>query len=128
MMNEILIVDDDRDYLGLVGNLLRQEGMNVCCVSSGEEGLARLKEGVFSLMITDYNMPGLNGIELARKAVEIVPQMPIIMSTGDMSPEISRLAEEVGIVAVLDKPFYPHDILELIKDASERSAAFQSYP
>jgi response regulator receiver domain-containing protein len=79
MMQEILVVDDDRQNLGLVRHLLENEQMTVQCATSGEEALRKLEKNTFDLMITDLNMPGLDGFELARKAAVIAPHMPIVV-------------------------------------------------
>ncbi|HEY6874176.1 MAG TPA: response regulator [Geobacteraceae bacterium] len=114
-MADILIVDDDRQNLELLKLLLECEGIEAHCASSGEEALPKITERTFSLMITDLNMHGMNGFELSRKAQEIAPRMPIIMSTGDFSPEITRLAMEIGIAKILAKPFHPHRMLATIR-------------
>lgn len=115
-MVEILLVDDDRDCLGLVKNLLENDGMTVHCAKNGEGALCELRKMSFQLMITDLNMPGMDGLELARKTLEITPDMPIIMLTGEILPEILRLAEEVGIISVLAKPIHPNKILKAVRD------------
>lgn len=114
-MESILVVDDDRDNLELLKHLLESEGMNVHCATCGEEALRRIKQKSFLLMITDLNMPGLDGFELARKAREMAPHMPIVMNTGDMAPETPRLAMEAGITRVLAKPFHLKEILEIVR-------------
>lgn len=119
-MEDILVVDDDRIVLELVKLILEREGFAAHCVASGEEAIEQIKERTFSLMITDYNMPGLNGIELARKGMEMAPQMPIIMDTGGISPKIASLAKEIGIAKVLIKPFLPTELLKTIKDVIGR--------
>jgi len=85
-MEDILVVDDDRILLGALKRILEREGFVAHCVASGEEAIEQIKKKTFSLMITDFNMPGLNGLELARKGLELAPQMPIIMETGMISP------------------------------------------
>ena len=115
-MKNILVVDDDRTMLELVKRILERDGNVACCVASGEEALEQIKEKTFSLMITDLNMPGLDGLELARKGLEIAPQMPIIMDTGGMSPRITRLAKEIGISKVLAKPFLAIELLDAIRE------------
>jgi DNA-binding NtrC family response regulator len=115
-MEDIMVVDDDLQYLDLVRQVLECEGIKAYCVTSGEEALLKLKEKTFLLMITDLNMPGTNGIELSREARVIAPHMTIIMSTGDYVPKISQLAKEVGIVKILAKPFNPNEMLEIVKD------------
>ena len=115
-MEEILVVDDDSKILGAIKRILEREGFVVHCVESGEEALAQIKERTFSLMITDYNMPGLNGLELARKGLELAPRMPIIMDTGGITPIITRLAKEIGIAKVLTKPFLTSELMKTIRD------------
>ena len=115
-MEDILVVDDDRLILEAVKRILEREGIVAHCVASGEEALEKMKERTFSLMITDLNMPGLDGLELARKGLEIAPQMPIIMDTGGISPKIIRLAKEIGITKVLGKPFLVKELLDTIRD------------
>jgi DNA-binding response OmpR family regulator len=115
-MEDILVVDDDRVILEAVKRILEREGIVAHCVASGEEALEKIKERTFSLMITDLNMPGLDGLELARIGMGIAPQMPIIMDTGRISPKIIRLAKEIGISKVLTKPFLPNVLLATIRD------------
>jgi len=115
-MEDILVVDDDRILLGLVKRILEREGFAAHCVESGEEAIEQIKEKTFSLMITDFNMPGLNGLELAIKGLEIAPQMPVIMNTGGITPIITRLAKEIGISKVLTKPFLSAELMKTIRD------------
>ena len=119
-MEDILVVDDDRIMLEAVKRILEREGIVAHCVASGEDALEKMKERTFSLMITDLNMPGLDGLELARKGLEIAPQMPIIMDTGAISPKIIRLAKEIGITKVLGKPFLVKELLETIREVMEK--------
>ena len=115
-MKDILVVDDDIILLGLFKRILEREGFVPHCVESGEEAIERIKQRTFSLMITDFNMPGLNGLELARKGMEMAPQMPIIMGTAGISPKIIRLAKEIGISKVLAKPFLQAELMKTIRD------------
>ena len=98
----------------LVKYILEEAGMEVNCAKSGEDALAKLESSAFYLMITDLNMSGLNGLELSLKASEIAPHMPVILMSGDIKPEIPRLAAKAGIVKILAKPFSPDEILEAV--------------
>ena len=115
-MEEILVVDDDSKILGAIKRILEREGFVAHCVESGEEAIEQIKERTFSLMITDFNMPGLNGLELARKGLEMAPRMPVILNTGGISPIVKRLAKEIGIAKVLIKPFLLNDFMESIRE------------
>jgi len=115
-MEDILVVDDDRDLLEVFKRILEREGFVAHCVASGEEAIEQIKERTFSLMITDFNMPGLNGLELARKGLALAPHMPIIMDTSGISPIIIRLAKEIGIAKVLVKPFLLTELMKTIRE------------
>lgn len=115
-MKEILVVDDDQLILELVKQILGHAGIAAHCVASGEEALEQIRDRTFSLMITDYNMPGLNGLELARKGLKLAPLMSVIMDTGENSAQITSQAKEIGISRVLDKPFRPAELLNSIRD------------
>jgi len=111
----VLVVDDDQFILEVASSLFEFEGIEVHCASSGEEALRKLRERAFMLMVTDLNMPGMDGLELAEKVREMAPHMPIYMSTGDISPEIIRLAREAGIVRIFAKPVDFEDIVTLAR-------------
>lgn len=111
----VLVVDDDRLILDLASSFFESEGMAVQCASSGEDALKKLRERAFILMITDLNMPGMDGLELAEKARVIAPHMPIFMGTSDLSPEISCLARKAGIARVFAKPFDYVEMLAMVR-------------
>jgi DNA-binding NtrC family response regulator len=115
-MNKILLVDDDEQYIHLVKNLLVEAHMKVICAHCAEEALVKLENERFSLMLTDLNMPpGMNGYSLALRAIAKIPDMPIVLSTGDISADIETQATEIGIKAVLPKPFSPQALVSMVK-------------
>lgn len=114
-MEDVLVVDDDNTILEVIKRILAFDGIVAHCVSSGAEALEKMKERNFPLMITDFNMPGLNGLELARQGLEIAPQMRIIMDTSGISATNVRLAMEIGISKIVSKPFLPNEMLETVR-------------
>lgn len=114
-MENILVVDDELNNLNIIKCFLEREGMIIHCAASGEDALRKFKNMTFHLMITDFNMPGMDGMELARKTLGIAPDMPIIMLTGEISSEIPQLAEEAGIKTVLAKPIHPIELLKAVR-------------
>ena len=113
-MADILVVDDDHDNRSLLRQILESEGMGVECAVSGEDALRKIELKNFRLMVTDLNMPGMDGFVLARRVAAILPQMPVVMMTGELAPEIAQLAQDAGIKMVLRKPFRPAQLFELI--------------
>ena len=111
----IIVVDDDSDVLEMAGCFFREAGVEVHCVESGSRALEKIREKGYAVMLTDFNMPGMNGLELAEKVREISPQIQIIMATGHPSPELSFLAAKAGIAKVLAKPLHLAGFLDLVK-------------
>jgi CheY-like chemotaxis protein len=118
----ILIVDDDEYYLQMVEIIVEQAGVKAHYATSGEEAVAILKEGRFSTMITDLNMPGMDGYELAMIAKELFPDICIVMITGDISPDVSRRAAEAGASRVIAKPVRSTQIRKLVRDRADAAA------
>ena len=110
----LLVVDDDRIYLKMIELLFKEAGLKALCVDSGEEALGIIKEKPFGLIFTDYHMPGMNGLELAGRALEIAPDARIVMTTSDPSPEVSTMAIRAGISKVTTKPYNLKHILDII--------------
>ncbi len=80
---QILVVDDDDGALRMIQIRLERAGLACDTATCGAEALARLRQLHYRVVITDYNMPEMNGIELARNIKEIAPLTQIIMLTAD---------------------------------------------
>jgi DNA-binding response OmpR family regulator len=109
-----LVVDDDDRLLFVMKRFFDSEGLPARFAESGEKALEMIKDAHFSMMITDFNMPGMNGFELTKRAKNISPAMPVIMVTGADSPEIPKLAAEAGVSRILYKPFEPSELIDVI--------------
>ena len=110
----LLVVDDDRIYLKMIELLFMEAGLKVLCADSGEEALKIIKEKPIGLIFTDYHMPGMNGLELAGRILEIAPDARIVMTTSDPSPEVTTLDMRGGISQVTTKPYNLEQILDII--------------
>jgi len=107
MARTILVVEDDRLNRELIGKLLRQEGYQVLEACDGEIALKILQALRCDLVITDFLMPMLNGIEFVEQLRLLQPQMPIVFITGYLSAiSDKKIVDEVA--EVLAKPFEPH--------------------
>lgn len=113
----ILIVEDS---LGVARALhralgLHQDGLyRVETCDSGESALARLHERHFELLISDYRLPGINGLELLERARQIHPDLRTILITAFGSPDVEERARELAN-AYLPKPFRLQDILRVVE-------------
>ena len=117
-----LIVDDDELYLRLVKSIVEQAGVKARYATSGKEAVGILKEGLFATLITDLQMPGMNGYELALTAKGLHPGIDIVMITGSESPDVPRLSGLAGISEVMAKPVGAAQIRELVRDKAGAAA------
>lgn len=111
----ILLIDDETICLQMLAACLVMEGFRVTCATNGYDALNFLKEGSYDFMLTDYNMPGMNGLMLSEEAKRIFPELTIIMLTGATLDGLKTDAIESGISAVLTKPFSTSELLYIIK-------------
>lgn len=110
----ILVVDDEIDVREIVKSILERAGHSVAAASSAEGAVELLATADFDLICTDYKMPGMDGIDLARK-VKLGRRIPVLLMTGyaDTS-DITRL-ERLGEVALIKKPFRRTEILAAVE-------------
>lgn len=104
----ILIVDDYNTMLRILRNLLRQlELNNVDEASDGEEALTKLKSGPFDLVISDWNMTPMTGLDLLRRvrADAEMRRLPFIMVTAESKTENVIAAKQAGVSNYIVKPF-----------------------
>jgi len=112
----ILLVDDEIMLRDLLAELLESNGYYVVIVSTGEEALKVLTEEIRAdLVIIDYNMPGMNGLECIKKIRELKFTMPIILSSGSLSVEENLNPAEIGINSILSKPYEFESMLGTIQ-------------
>jgi DNA-binding NtrC family response regulator len=112
----ILVVDDDNDVLEMADFFFKEAGVDVHCAENGAAALEKIQGKHFTVMLTDFNMPGMNGLELAEKVRVIAPATRIILTTGQPSQELSVLAAKAGIATVLAKPVPLDALLFLVKE------------
>jgi two-component system response regulator AtoC len=101
----ILVVDDEARICSLLVRALEAEGLDAESAQDPEEGLERLKGHPFDIVITDLRMPGIDGLELLRRAKVIRPQCEVVLMTGHASVETAREALKRGAVDYITKPF-----------------------
>lgn len=104
----ILIVDDYKTMLRIIRNLLKQIGFeNVEEATDGTAALAKLREGEFKLVVSDWNMEPMTGIDLLRevRADASLKALPFIMVTAESKTENVVIAKEAGVSNYIVKPF-----------------------
>jgi CheY-like chemotaxis protein len=107
-MKAILFVDDHEVLARLSCQILQAHGYRAECAYNAREALAKFERGNFDMLITDYRMEEMNGLELARIVRQKVPDLPVIIVTGypheDASDEVSAWMDKHDLFpALLDK-------------------------
>ncbi len=100
----VLIVDDNRHIRQFLSLALTGWGAEVSQAGNGFEALGMFKPGLFELILTDLNMPGMDGWLLAQKVKQRSPETPIVMLTGEFPEVINSMLPESCVDAVLFKP------------------------
>ncbi|MER2561848.1 MAG: response regulator [Myxococcaceae bacterium] len=117
----ILVIDDDRSARMLLERVLTRAGHSVSLVDTAEEGLIRLKAEPFDLLVTDKNLPGIDGLEVLKQARSVRPNLRALLITGFPTPETQLAANDLGVHAYVTKPFGVHDILDICEAAIRAS-------
>lgn len=114
----VLIVDDYRTMLRIILNLLKQlEFNNVDEAVDGQEALAKLRAGNFGLVISDWNMAPMTGLDLLKevRADQRLKNMPFIMITAESKTENVVAAKQAGVSNYIVKPFNAETLREKIE-------------
>lgn len=114
---KILLVDDDEEVRTITCDMVGELGYKVSTAATGEEALARIRDERFDLLITDVLMPGMNGVELARRVRSYNANLPIIFSSG--YADVQVFGEELSYEAVLRKPFRIAEVARRVEAALE---------
>jgi two-component system NtrC family response regulator len=104
-METLLVVDDEKNYLLVLKELLVDEGYEVLTAQSGANALAMLNETELDLVVTDMKMPGMSGLELLEKLKQKDPQLPVVMMTAFGTVEKAVEAMKKGAFDYISKPF-----------------------
>lgn len=115
-MYSVLIVEDHDRLRDQLGHFYEQEGFKVATASCGEEGIEKLSQEKFAIVISDVKMPGLDGFQLARHIREKYPDTDVILITAFGNIKQAVEAMKLGASDYITKPFQP----ELIRLVSEK--------
>ncbi|MEY4592449.1 MAG: hypothetical protein RIR18_1344 [Pseudomonadota bacterium] len=113
----ILIVDDSASIRSVITELVKSEGLDAISVSSGMSGLAYLKTNTVDLVLSDWNMPCMNGAEFVRAIRATNRTLPIVMVTAQKEKSIVLEMMEIGVNGYLIKPFKPDTLVQVMKKA-----------
>ena len=101
----VLHVDDEDDFLELFSYAF-QANFEIESINNGKDAIELVRRNSIDAVVTDYDMPGINGIELLRRIKEVNPNMPVVLQTGQGNEEIAREAFILGAADYFTKDFF----------------------
>lgn len=115
-MSKILAVDDSKSMRQMVAMSLKSAGHDVTEAEDGVQALTAAKQAQFDIVVTDINMPNMNGIELihALRALPNYKFTPILCLTTESSGDMKTKGKEAGATGWIVKPFSPEKLLSVI--------------
>jgi two-component system chemotaxis response regulator CheY len=121
MSKSILIVDDTRSMRAMVTAVLQGAGYSVEAAADGAEALEKAKSRAFDLIVTDYNMPGMDGIALVRSLRELphYEHIALLVLSTESGAELKTLGRQAGATGWISKPFDPEQMLDIVRQFTE---------
>lgn len=120
-MPDILIIDDEKAIRKTLSEILSFEGYKVDEAADGDEGVKKIREKTYDLVLCDIKMPKLDGIEFLQKSNEINPDVPVIMISGHGNIETAVEAVKKGAYDYISKPPDLNRLLITIRNAMDKS-------
>lgn len=120
MQQKILVIDDEADICKALAFLLAREGYAVTCAASGEEGVAKLEQERFELVMTDLKMGAMDGLTVLKHVREISQDLPVVIMTAFGSIESAVEAIRQGASEYIVKPFLNEEIKLTVKRLIEQ--------
>lgn len=115
MPKPILVIDDEEKFAHMLRDILARNGFDADVTLNPQDGLARLSQGNYELVVSDYKMPQMDGGEFLAETRKLYPDLPVIMISGLMNmPELIKVAN-IGVTLVLEKPFDTDDFLSQVR-------------
>ena len=114
-MAQIILAEDDRSMREFLARALRRAGHEVQAVGDGLEALDSISQISYDLLLADVVMPGLDGIELARRAAKEQPGIKVMFITGFAAVALRARSESNRGARVLSKPFHLKDLVEEVE-------------
>jgi len=120
-MTKVLIIDDERPIRNALRDILEYEKMQVDEAATGIEGLQKLEKDKFDLILCDIKMPGIDGIEVLEKIMEIGYGIPVVMISGHGTIETAVEAVKKGAFDFIAKPLDLNRLLVTVRNALDKS-------
>ncbi len=122
---KILLIDDDPVIRNLISGILRKKGFEVYLAKEGQEGLGLIKSKKPDLVITDFQMPGISGLDVLDRVTEIYPGLPVIILTAHGDATLTIKSIQTGAFDYIEKPVNPKELIEMVRSGLNTVKTFQ---
>ncbi len=120
-MSRILVIDDERSIRNTLKDILEYEKYEVDLAEDGPKGLDKIKSGEFDVVLCDIKMPGMDGIEVLEKLMEMGTDLPVVMISGHGNIDTAVEAIKKGAFDFIEKPLDLNRLLITIRNAMDKS-------
>ena len=125
-MKTILLVDDDPDVLSYLEDTLSFFGYNVVAKTDAEPALSVIRQGTaIDLVVTDYTMPGMDGVTFLTEVRNLVPSVPVVVLSGNDSIESHLRSLNLDSFDYLFKPFRSNELRSVVKGALDKEVSIE---
>jgi CheY-like chemotaxis protein len=114
----VLLIDDSRTSQATFGRGLEEAGYEVLLAGDAREALDVLAQRRVAVVLADYQLPGMTGLDLLATLRGAYPDAPLILYSASMTPELAAQARDFGVTALLEKPVSPDRLVEVVRAAT----------
>lgn len=118
---KVLVVDDEQIVLDSVRKILSAENFEVDITLNGQEGIRRVHDGNYDLVLTDVRMPDISGKIVLREVKRAKPLLPVVIISGYATVQSAVQCMRLGAAHVLEKPFTPEELIQTVNSALDVS-------
>jgi DNA-binding NtrC family response regulator len=116
---KLLMVDDEVKFLESISKRLALKNFDVTTAATGQEAIESAEKGLFDVAVVDFQMPGMDGVQVLNALKERHKYIEIIMLTGHATVDSAVEATKLGAFKYLEKPYAFEKLVEVIKEAYE---------